>query len=269
MIVAKYLEDYLLSSFDRTPSENSVPKEVKFYVSDSGKCQRVRWLKRKGLKSTFEPYVNWVLQIGNLYHDYAYKALESQGVLLSSEGTLENDHFKGRYDGIIKSPSGSKHLVDIKSAGSYKIDKTLKREDDEGYVAQIMTYLMMLQDEGRDDIESAIICYINKEPSAKTPVSFIDREYHLTSWREQKLREEMDQLVNFWVNDEVPPCSCPGWMKPYNAFLPFCSCESTDRVKEVLAMMKDHDIYSTNAKVFYRNDELGGIMDGAEVEIKL
>lgn len=271
MFVSKYLDDYLIGdSYNQTSDYEKKEKERKFYLSDSGKCKRVRYLKRHGIKSTFEKHVHWILQIGNLYHDWAYKALESSGVLLSAEEIVENDHFKGRYDGIVKSPSNTKHLVDFKSAGSYKINKAVKREDDEDYLNQLLSYLIFLKDEGRDDIESAIVCYLNKEPGNKCPYTFLDREYHLTNWRESKLREDMEELVSYWENQEIPPCSCPAWMKPYNAYLPFCQAEDMDSIHKVVELQKSgKQVYTTKDKVFYREDDEGPIEDGNEIVLEV
>ena len=54
MNIAKKLEKYLVLS---KQYEDKGHKGKKFYLSDAGKCERVRFLKRKGVKTEFAPHV--------------------------------------------------------------------------------------------------------------------------------------------------------------------------------------------------------------------
>ena len=129
--IQKYLE-----------ANNSYPekKGKKFYVSDMGKCMRMRWVKRHdNITSRFDPHVYWILHIGNMYEEYAYKALESQGRLISTQDIIENEHFKGKLDAIAFNSENKKAVVDFKSAGGWKFKKIVDGQDDEGNVAQVLT----------------------------------------------------------------------------------------------------------------------------------
>ena len=245
MKIAEALDDYLVTSNLREPSK----KEKKFYLSDMGKCMRVRWLKRRGIKTELDPYVNWIFQMGDLIHDFGYKALEAQGLLLEAEDYVENDDFIGRFDGIIKNGKG-KSVFDFKSVGSYKMNKVIKGEDDEGNIMQLLTYVMFLQKDRKDINNSAYCIYINKEPSKRSPQVFVEKEYHLTKWRKQKIQDEIDQLVEFWHKDEIPPCSCPSWMKAYNAYQPFCMAKEKDIRKILEYVEQGKEVISTNQAVF-------------------
>jgi len=246
MKISDLVQNYLNAS---KAGKSKISKERKFYVSDMGKCHKMRWLKRKGIKTEFTPYVNWLFQIGDLYHDYAYKALESQGILLESEDYVESPHFRGRYDGKVK-VDGGKAPLEVKSVAGYKFNKILKGEDDEQSIAQVLTYLMLLIDGGEKDLVEAIILYMNKEPGDRYPFSFMEKHYRLTKWREDKLRAEMKMMANYWEKDEIPNCTCPGWMKPYNAFQPLCEMDKK-KIRKVLKDMEKGKEFLTTKKVLY------------------
>lgn len=160
--------------------------------------------------------------MGNILHDYGYKALESKGLLLEAEDSFETEHFKGRFDGIVKNEK-EKSLFDFKSAGAWKINKYVAGNDDETNIAQVLVSVMLLRQEGKDINKTGFVIYLNKEPSDKAPFAFVQKEYHLTTRREEQLQEEMDKLINYWIKEKLPPCTCPGWMKNYNSYLPFCN----------------------------------------------
>lgn len=249
MDIAEALQSYLISS----NLHESSGKEKKFYLSDMGKCMRMRFFKRKGVETEFEPYVNWILQMGNLYHDFGYKALESQGLLLEAEDYVKSEHFIGRYDGVIKY-NDTKAPFDFKSIGAYKLKKIMAGEEDEDNIAQVLSYTMFLREIRKDIGDTSFVVYINKEPSDKLPVAFFQREYHLTSWREKQLKEEMDKLVNFWQDDKIPPCTCPSWMKDYNSFQPICGA-TTIEVTKYLKLLEDGKKLLSNKKSLYVIEE--------------
>lgn len=252
MLISESLEKYLSSKRLREESE---VKDKKFYISDMGKCLRMRWAKRKGIASEFEPYVNWIFEIGDMFHDFGYKALEAQGILLESEDSMETEHFKGRHDGIIKTLEG-KCIFDFKSTGAWKLNKYIGGDDDEENIAQVLSYLMILKDKRKDLQDTAYVSYINKEPGDKCPVISFDKEYHLTSWRAKKLQEEMDTLIEFWVKDKIPPCTCPAWAKPYNSYQPICS--NTDKaVRGYLEYLKaGKKLISTKTTLYLIDGEI-------------
>ena len=240
------LENYLKTSFEAKEEK----KERRFYISDMGKCMRMRWLKRKGIDSEFSPHVYWILQIGNLYHDYGYKALEAQGLLLEAEDYVKTEHFIGRYDGIVKNDD-KKSAFDFKSCGGWKMNKVVGgTEDDEFSISQLLTYVMLLQEDGKDVTNEAFLVYINKEPSDKCPHAFFQRAYTLTKWRRKQLKEEMDSLVDYWIKNKIPKCTCPAWMKAYNAYQPLCQAKDKE-IKDYLKMIKDGKKLITTKKALY------------------
>lgn len=248
MDIANSLQDYLTSSFEN--KEEKVAK--KFYLSDTGKCLRMRFLKRKGVSAEFDPYVYWTLQMGNILHEYGYKVLEANGMLLQAEEYIDTEHFSGRYDGTVKNEElNKKSVFDFKSANEYKFRKVMAGEEDEDYIKQLLSYVMLLQESGNKDISNtAYIVYLNKDASKRLPVAFFQKEVHLTSWRKRQLKEDMDSLVSYWLKDKIPPCTCPSWMKDYNAYLPLCQMKESG-IKEVIKYMKaGNKIITTNTKLY-------------------
>lgn len=247
MEIAKAIQSYLEA---KDIQEQESHKSRKFYLSDTGKCLRVRWLKRKGIETEFAPHVQWIFQIGDLYHDYVYKALESQGILLEAENYVENKHFIGRFDGIVKDKEG-KAILEIKSAASYKIAQLLKGQEDSDSIAQTLSYQLLLQEQGQKDIVKSIVLYINKAPSDQVPIAFLEKHYRLTNWRKKQLKDDMKLLVECWEAEKIPPCSCPAWNKPYNSFQPLCEAKEVV-IKKFLKEIDKGIKFITTKKVLYR-----------------
>lgn len=242
--------------------------DKKFYISDMGKCERVRFLKRKGLKSTFESHVNWILRIGNLYHDFAYKALEAQGILVENEQKVETEHFRGYYDGIVKDDEGLA-VLDIKSAGAWMMGKVLQGQVDEGNIAQVLTYLMLVLEEKKFDPKKAVLLYMNKEPGARQTATFVEKHFYLTGKRKEGIKAEMDRMAEYWVGNNLPKCNCPAWMKNYNGYIGFCEGDD-DKVMKLLEKLEKGKIErivstKTEIRVFEKDDEEGKVVSLSKV----
>ena len=252
MEIQKSVESYLRASRTRKTSK----KKPKFYISEMGKCLRMRWLKRKGIGSDVAPHVYWIFQIGDMYHDYVYKALEAQGLLIESEDYVENDHFIGRYDGLVKDEEG-KAVLEIKSTGAWAMKRLIEGGGEESDIMQGLTYLMMLNKKIKG-IKKVIYFYVNKEvntaPMRVTDV-FIEKHYRLTSQRQKSIEEEMNTLIEYWLNDVIPQCTCPAWMKNYNSFQPLCDMNHK-QIKKVLGRLKSgKKIISTNKELYVLNED--------------
>lgn len=250
-----YLKDILEKSLIPEPYI-STSKKKKFYVSDSGKCHRMRFLKRLGVESETDPeniHWNWTLSMGNLIHEYVYEKLTAQGILVNNEGTVENDHFKGKFDAIVKDGEGGKILVDIKSANPYKIKYLEKGETDEFTRKQILTYWLMLREEGVTDLKKATGVYVNKLPSQRSSNTvFYTRDWYLTEAIEKELKEEMEELVQYWEAKEIPePTPQPDWMKDYNSFEPFNHMKA-DEIKKWLDVVEgtDKQLVTSNKSLY-------------------
>lgn len=246
-VFAKEKADYIPST-----------KTKKFYISDMGKCMRTRWLKRKGVEGgPLEPHVYWILKIGDMYHDFVYGIWEQEGLLVMSETYVENEHFVGRFDGVTYKEDGvGLQLSDIKSAKPYTIEKSDNAEN----VAQLLTYVHFVRNgwfreapapdmlEKLKQITQAQLVFINKEPGDKAPYIAMPKTFSYTDLRKEKIEEEMEQMVKYWVDDEIPPCTCPAWQKrtgsQYNQFFHFCSANPTE-IKNWIKHLDDGKLVTT------------------------
>lgn len=251
MNIGKKIEEYLVAS---RIHEEKADKERKFYVSDMGKCYRIRFLKRKGITSEFANFVYWTFQLGDMIHEFGYKALEAQGLLVSTEEYLSDEHFIGKYDGRIKTDEGKTSIFDFKSANPYKIKKLEAGGDDgEDDAMQVLMYYEMFKKEHPETAENladiGTVVYINKEPGEKVTTTFaIDKVFHYNLWK-ARIKDDKEKMINFWLNDEIPPCTCPAWMKPYNSYLPFCQMTEKDILKHLIQIEKGKKIVSTKEGV--------------------
>ena len=234
--ISESIKNHIISSKDYDSSD---VVERKYYVSDMGKCERTRWLKRKGIKQTFDPHVYWILQMGDLIHDFVYEALEAQKRLIEVEVTVENNQFKGRLDAVVRFDD-REVISDIKSANPWKIKKIMGGDPDAWTRDQLLTYcLMRNMEEGSDKYDRGLAIYINKDPNAKSTLEVVyEKEHILTPSRKKKLLAEMNKMTEYWVNDEIPPCTCPGWMAPYNNFLPLCKMPEND-IRYLLGLIEE------------------------------
>jgi len=249
MKITQALESYLKASFVRSESSN---RERKFYVSDMGKCMRQRWLKRHGILSEMELLGQWTVTLGNIVHDWGYKALEAQGLLLESEMALSTDHLSGRFDGLIKNGK-LKSIFDFKSVGGYKM-KMFKDGGDNDSIGQLLTYVYILQEERKDISDTALIVALNREPNQKRyPFAFHQREYHLVKNRREQIKAEIDVLLDYWINNKIPRCTCPAWMKDYNSYLPLCS-GTDNKIRECLKYIEDGKTIISSKKAVYLVD---------------
>lgn len=247
MNISKAIEGYLIASNEKEEST----KARKYYISDMGKCHRMRFLKRKGIRTSLEPYVYWIFAIGDMFHEFGYKALEAQSLLLQTEQALEADeHWSGRYDGLVKNELGTPSVFDFKSSGGYAMKKAIAGADNEENIEQILTYILFERKRIPNLSNTGILVYMNKEPNDVVPLPAFDREYHLTNTREKKITEQMQRLVNYWVDDTIPDCTCPAWMKNYNSFLPFCQMDEKN-IRKYLALLDDKTIVISTKKAIF------------------
>lgn len=234
-MIQKLLDSYLE---DNRRAEGQKFKDRKYYISQMGRCQRMRWIHRKGVESEFDIKALRVFKVGDMFHDFMYKVLEDRQVLLEAEGYVMNDHFVGRYDALV-SFKGEPILIDFKTISSYKWRFLLKGEEDEHYIRQLLTYTMLINEEGKYKLTKAGIAYINKEK-----LEMIMKYYPLTNWRKKQIQEEIDKMTKFWVQDKIPPCSCLSWEKNYSSYPLFC--EMTDKeIRSILQLMKKDKVLTS------------------------
>lgn len=257
MNIIDCLGSYLIASNVREEST----KDKKFYVSDMGKCHRVRFLKRKGITSEFPLHVYHKMKQGNDLHAIGYEALNAQGFLLGSEEEVENEHFKGRLDGRVsvnpKNPEelmkgGEMAIFDWKLTNPWNIKKyDMGGSDNEENILQVLTYVKMKKVTMPDLLDLALLGYINHDPGARTSLVFgLSRVYRLIPLYEKKIEQDMEAMINYWVDNKIPPCTCPAWMRDYNSFLPLCMASETKLKKILVFISKGNKFITTNNTLF-------------------
>ena len=171
-----------------------------FYMSDMGKCLRMRWLKRKGFEC--EPFSNRlkrIFSIGKLGHLYLQEMLEKQGVLIGAEIPVQWQEYElhGRVDALVNI---EKYLVyDFKFTHSRKILIKKYDTDDLHYIKQVLTYVKRLQKE-YPDLKEARLVYVSRDDWLIKEVS-----YELTPEWDKEIEEEMQALWGYWTANDMPP----------------------------------------------------------------
>lgn len=222
-------------------------KDLKYYASDMGKCYRMRWLKRKGIKGLYTWKTYYTFEHGNYIHKLGYKALEAAGMLAATEQTFGDDHFSGRYDGKIEF-KGKNYMFDFKSTAPYPMKKLETGTDN---IENIMQVLCAIMFERKKDPkikleDMAVMVYINKLPTKQYSLEIIlPKDYHLSTYQAE-IQEDMDKMIDYWLTDKVPPCTCPSWSnQEYNSYWLFCKMSEKD-VKKHLDYVKNGNIVSSD-----------------------
>ncbi len=233
------LSDLIIESFSgyltasRSSGEHS-DKELKFYASDMGKCLRMRWLKRKGIKGEygFETYYNFAH--GDFIHKLGYKALEAKGILVATEQSFSDSNFSGRYDGKLRHDKEIK-MFDFKSANPYVMKRLVGGGSDNlENIMQVLVAIMYEKKAGNNISDVGAVIYVNKLPSDKIEPTIIEtKEYHLSTY-EDEIKEDMDKIVDYWMKNKIPPCTCPSWsIQKYNSFYMFCKMTDKEITKHL------------------------------------
>ena len=219
-IAVDAFKNYLVAS--RQSSGEHDHKDKKFYVSDMGKCMRMRFLKRKGIKGTYGYEAYYTFSQGDYVHDLVYKAFEAQGILHSMEQKVETEHFVGRYDGKLNA-NKEISMFDTKSTNPYVMKRIVAGAGDNvENIMQVLTYLL-LDPKAKEMTDTSLVIYVNKLPSDKIePTIMKPMVYHLGNYK-ARIEEDMNKMIDYWNKNKIPPCTCPSWsMQKYNSFFPFC-----------------------------------------------
>lgn len=220
-------ENYVINA--KKPTGEYTPKERKFYVSDMGKCLRMRFLKRHGIegKYGFETYFNFMF--GDFIHNLGYKALEAADMLIATEQRVESDHFVAKYDGRIRF-QGKDLMFDFKSTNPYVMKRIVSGSGDNiENIFQVLKGVMLARADEKGISDTAAVVYINKLPSDKIEPTLIKaREYHLNTYKAE-IKEDEEKIVDYWLSNKIPPCTCPGWStQKYNSYWMFCHMEEKE-----------------------------------------
>jgi len=146
---------------------------VKFRVSDAGRCHRMRYWKRQGKPASdlVDSRTKRVFEVGHIFHKWVQNILLKQGVLESMEVRVEDTHRVGHADALIRTPSGLV-LYDFKTVHSRKFHHKRKEGADIHYLMQAVTYATMLPVK----VSDIRIAYISKDDLCIEEVSVFEYE---------------------------------------------------------------------------------------------
>lgn len=241
--------NYLINS--RKSTGEFVSKDKKFYMSDLGKCQRMRYLKRKGIEGEYGVDAYYTFAHGDFIHTLGYKALEAADMLVATEQRLENEHFVCRYDGILRY-QGDNVMFDFKSTNPYIMKRiTSGAGDNIENIMQVLGAILLAREDTTHMAlsDTAAVVYVNKLPSEKIDPTIIKpRIYHLNTYKEE-IKEDMQKMVDYWLADTIPACTCPSWaVQKYNAYFLFCRMPEKE-VGQHLKYLKKNKITSDGFRI--------------------
>jgi len=250
----KTLNDAIVNSFknylesSRIADEaNHTKKDMKFYVSDLGKCLRTRWLKRKGIKGVYDWRTYYTFEHGNYIHKLGYKALEAAGMLVATEQTFGNEHFSGRYDGKLEF-QGKHYMFDIKSTSPFPMKKLETGTDNIENIMQVLAAILFEREKDpKVNLEDmAVMIYVNKLPTKQYTLEIVlPKGYHLNTYLAE-IQEDMTKIVDYWLQDKIPPCTCASWStQEYNSYYKFCNMTEKE-IRKYLTMLDKGKVISSN-----------------------
>lgn len=175
---------------------------LKFNISDAGKCYRERFYKRLGLDSTRTIETSGLRKMvaGDAGHEKLQQLFRRYGKLFLAETTVEAEHYKGHPDGVIK--NGVKSLLEIKTIEKWGMSHIVKTGAKREHKLQMFTYWSLLRNDVTD-LDHAVLSYVKRE-------DFECRDFYF-NWSEEIQKEvdvEWQPLINYWLKQELPPCTC-------------------------------------------------------------
>jgi CRISPR/Cas system-associated exonuclease Cas4 (RecB family) len=203
----------------------ALPPKVIDRISPSqlGKCHRSHYYKIKHIEPLVTPTSSALanFQVGFLWEQLIKEALESQKVPFSFQDSFYDPelNMSGSSDFIVGEPGGEQVMWDSKTMASkwfwYRESKRKRNqydwwEENYGYIIQQGAYLLMAKRLGYN-IPKSILAFISKDDG------FIGEqlEVYLTPKLEKELLRLIKELNFYLERDEVPPCTCEGWLVGY------------------------------------------------------
>lgn len=209
----------------------SKPPKVIERISPSqlGKCHRSHYYKIKQVESLVKP-TNAALanfEVGFLWEQLVKDALDQQKVPHEFQTAFYDPelNMSGSSDFIVQGhKDGQQEFVmwDTKTMASkwfwYRESKRKRNqydwwEENYGYIIQQGAYLLMAKRLGYN-ISKSILAFISKDDG------FIGEqlEVYLSPKLEKEVMRLVDELNYYLERDDVPPCTCEGWLVGYCDF---------------------------------------------------
>lgn len=175
----------------------------KFSISGINGCWRKKYLELKGLyKEDFDEQTKRIFDIGNIFHRNIINELiyKGNGIhLVAAEVSIpEQIHISGRIDAVV-SDGTDLFIVDVKSAGSWTLDKLKDGVCADNYKNQVILYMHFT------GIHKGILLFVGKNNGEIEEVSV---EYDKIKAFE--LISEIDYFFENYVNKNIEPPKCDG-----------------------------------------------------------
>lgn len=209
------------------------PPKIITHISPSqlGKCHRSHYYKIKQIEPLVKPSVAALanFETGFVWEQVILQALVDQKVPHTFQDKFYDPelNMEGSSDFIVQigeeGAEGTEFVMwDSKTMASkwfwYRESKRKKNqydwwEENYGYIIQQGCYLLMAKRLGRP-VKKSILAFISKDDG------FIgeELEVYLTPKLEKEIMRLVDELNYYLAHDEVPPCTCEGWLVGYCDF---------------------------------------------------
>ena len=206
--------------------ENKPPKVYKgISPSSLGGCMRSHYWKIKGVPSTTPPNFGALVnfEVGHAWEAMLAKAYEADGSLVKwfqdgvDEAFYDEDTMlTGTPDLIVKEGKVTK-IVDSKTVNSAYFRYAKMKgfdawvKDNMNYVYQQVAYVYLAQKNGYPDITTAVLSFASKDDG------YIGMEFEIEASDDliQDVIKRAKKLKDFLDKDELPPCTCTGWLVGY------------------------------------------------------
>ncbi len=182
----------LIDQFYLDREKAKTKDQIKFYITDAGKCQRAVFFKfKKAPKEKMEARVLRLFEHGDYIHRLILNTLFSSGVVRASEVNIPSQKIiSGRADAIF-SWENELYVLDIKSINSFIFKGLIqpKREN----VNQLQLYLHFF------NIQKGVLLYVNKDTQElKEFIVIYERDLA------ESLLKELEGLKNKIDSNVVP-----------------------------------------------------------------
>ena len=196
--------------------------QIKFYVTDAGKCQRSVFFKLKSVpREKIDARIMRIFEQGEQLHRHIFNVLYKLRIGVTTEISIPPQKMvSGRADAIL-CLNGENYVLDIKSMNSMIFRKLTTPKPENIYQMQLYLHFF--------DIKKGILLYIDKDrQELKEFVVDYDKklvETLLDGFKELKVKIEKDIVPGVLV--DYPK----NWQCRYCAFRTVCDSAGRDEVK--------------------------------------
>lgn len=215
------LDNYLNEQLEK--ESNIAPETDYFRASDTGKCLRMRYMKRLGIDYTKKPdkRINRVFKAGDLFHDYLQGLTRRAGISIAQEGLVFDEDLQvvGHFDDLLDI-DGKIRVADYKSKHSWGFKYLYDEGAQEDHIKQATLYAYLISKNGYvlanyegDELKESIwyppreideitIYYISKDDLRVAEFTY-KKGLYLDS-----VIGEYKKLVKAFKEKKVPECTC-------------------------------------------------------------